>query len=69
MESSHASYTISGTTIGYGDVTPASDLGKIAVACYAMMVIPVVSLLLEPCRIFLENLCFVKGKNREKKQD
>lgn len=49
----------SGTTIGYGDLTPKSDIGKIAVACYGLVRINVLALMLKPARDFFENLCHV----------
>jgi Ion channel len=48
---------ITGTTIGYGDITPTSDMAKIAVALYAIVVINVISGLIQEPRRFLENLC------------
>jgi hypothetical protein len=51
-------------TIGlrrYGDYTPKSDMGKLAVAGYAIMVVNVVAELLKPSRILLEDLCRVKA--------
>jgi hypothetical protein len=47
-------------TIGYGDMTPATDLGKIAVAIYAIMAVNVVLSLLVPARRYLESFCRVK---------
>ena len=46
-----------GTTIGYGDRTPDSDLGKILIALYIIVAIPAVAVLLEPGKRFLEDLC------------
>ena len=46
-----------GTTIGYGDETPKSDLGKVLVALYAILVVNVMAVLLQPSKDFLENLC------------
>jgi len=44
-------------TIGYGDVTPRTDMGKIAIACYAIFVVNVMAVLLEPAREYLERMC------------
>jgi hypothetical protein len=44
----------------YGDYTPKSDLGKLAVAAYAVLVVNVVAGLLKPGRMYLEDLCRVK---------
>lgn len=59
MSQSEAVYfaVITGTTIGYGDISPRSDIGKLAVAGYAILVINVVGALLEPARDFLESYC------------
>jgi Ion channel len=46
-----------GTTIGYGDLTPNTDLGRLAVAIYALLVCNVVGGLLEPARDYFESLC------------
>jgi hypothetical protein len=43
----------------YGDLTPRSDVGKLAVAFYAIMVVNVVAGLLKPGRMYLEELCHV----------
>lgn len=43
----------------YGDLTPKSDVGKLAVAVYVVMVVNVVAGLLQPGRIYLEDLCRV----------
>lgn len=51
------------TIARYGDYTPKSDLGKLAVAGYAIMVVNVMAGLLKPSRIFLENLCRVTTKS------
>jgi Ion channel len=52
---------ITGTTIGYGDLTPRSDAGKIAVACYGIVGINVLAVILKPARDFFESLCHVKA--------
>mmetsp|Transcript_12038 Transcript_12038/g.20418 ORF Transcript_12038/g.20418 Transcript_12038/m.20418 type:complete len:208 (-) Transcript_12038:261-884(-) len=59
MSQSEAVYfsVITGTTIGYGDISPRSDIGKLAVAAYAILVINVVGALLEPAKDFLESFC------------
>ena len=49
--------------IRYGDFTPKSDMGKLAVAGYAIMVVNVMAGLLKPSRIFLENLCRVTASH------
>jgi hypothetical protein len=60
---------ITGTTIGYGDVTPTSDVGKIVVALYAVLVINVLSGLIQHPRRFLESLCRVDEIDERKKED
>lgn len=49
-----------GTTIGFGDMTPKTDLGKIAVAVYAIVAINTIGLLLAPARMVLERFCTVQ---------
>jgi hypothetical protein len=41
-------------------MTPATDLGKIAVAIYAIVAVNVVVAILEPARQYLEGFCRVK---------
>jgi hypothetical protein len=48
---------LEGTTIGYGDITPSSDIGRLAVTLYAVLVVNVVGALLEPAKVFLQDLC------------
>jgi hypothetical protein len=71
MSEADAAYMsfITGTTIGYGDVTPTSDVGKIAVALYAILVINVLSGLIQQPRRFLESLCRVDAIDEHKKDD
>ena len=45
----------------YGDITPKTDLGKLAVAAYAVIIINVVGGLLQPARTYLEALCRVSA--------
>jgi hypothetical protein len=57
-------FCVYGTNIiRYGDYTPKSDVGKLAVAGYAIMVVNVIAGLLKPSRVFLENLCRVTSKS------
>ena len=51
-----------GTTIGYGDLAPSSNVGKIAVALYAIASVNVMAILLEPARRYLELFCRTKPK-------
>jgi CBS domain containing-hemolysin-like protein len=53
---------ITGTTIGYGDLTPKSNSGKVAVALYGVVGINVLAVLLKPARDFFERLCHVKQR-------
>lgn len=56
-----------GTTIGYGDVTPTTDAGKVAVAVYAVLIVNVMAAVLEPGRRYLERMCSVRtGTAKEK---
>uniref|UniRef100_A0A6S8JS36 Potassium channel domain-containing protein n=1 Tax=Amphora coffeiformis TaxID=265554 RepID=A0A6S8JS36_9STRA len=48
---------ITGTTIGYGDITPQTDRGKIAVALYALVSVHAMAILLDSPRLYLEQLC------------
>jgi hypothetical protein len=48
----------------YGDYTPKTDIGKVAVAAYAIAVVNVVAGLLKPGRMFLEDICRVQVKRR-----
>jgi voltage-gated potassium channel len=48
---------IAGTTIGYGDFTPNTDLGKLAVSIYVVLAINVTGALLEPAKVYLTELC------------
>ena len=59
MSHSEAIYfsVVTGTTIGYGKIKVQTDLGKLVVAAYAILVINVMSALLDPARDYLENLC------------
>lgn len=41
----------------YGDVTPTTDTGKLAVAMYVILVSNVIGGLLQPARMYLEALC------------
>ena len=50
---------ITGTTIGYGDLVPQTDNGKLAGAFYALVAVNVVGGLLEPASGFLSQLCSV----------
>jgi hypothetical protein len=48
---------VTGTTIGYGDLSPVTDNGKLAAAIYALVAVNVVGGLLEPAAGFLSQLC------------
>lgn len=52
---------VTGTTIGYGDIGPKTDEGKIATALYAILVVNVVGAVLEPARNFLSRFCAAKS--------
>ena len=58
-----------GTTIGYGDVSPKTDAGKLAVALYAIAAVNVVASLLEPAKEFLLSFCFEQPQVATEKQD
>lgn len=61
MDAIYAS-VVTGTTIGYGDLAPSSNYGKIAVALYAIASVNVMVILLQPARRFLEQLCRTQAK-------
>jgi Ion channel len=48
---------MTGTTIGFGDVTPNTDIGKFSVAIYALLVVGVVSGMLDTVRDHLVQFC------------
>jgi hypothetical protein len=61
-----AYYTvITGTTIGFGDITPHSDAGKIAAAIMMVLTINVVGGLLQPAKSFLCTLCTKKNEKQD----
>ena len=58
-ESAYFTFIV-GSTIGYGDMSPSSDAGKIAAAIFAVLVINVTGGLLEPAASFLSSYCTKK---------
>jgi hypothetical protein len=46
-----------GTTIGYGNLTPSTNLGKVGVSLYAILACNVLGGLLEPARSYFESFC------------
>jgi hypothetical protein len=58
LEAVYASI-ITGTTIGYGDLTPATDMGKMLVALYALLVVNVMGALLETGKEYLLRFCML----------
>jgi len=48
---------MTGTTIGYGNIAPSSDLGRFFLAIYAMMICNVAASLLDQARFCLESFC------------
>ncbi|CAB9510961.1 Ion channel [Seminavis robusta] len=67
MSESEAAYfsIITGTTIGYGDISPKSDAGKLAVALYALLAVNAVASLLEPAKDVLIEFCMVPPETRK----
>lgn len=53
---------ITGTTIGYGDATPTTDIGKILVALYAIMVVNVWGSALQLSKEILMKFCMTPTK-------
>jgi|TARA_B110000208_G_scaffold186703_2_gene243624 hypothetical protein len=52
---------VTGTTIGYGDMSPKTDHGKIAAAFYALVAVNVVGALLDPCKEILQGFASDTG--------
>lgn len=50
---------ITGTTVGYGDLGPSTDYGRLATAVFAILVVNVVGAMLEPAKKHLSGLCMV----------
>lgn len=48
---------MAGTTIGYGNITPSSDMGRLALALYALLVVNVMGGFLDVSKGYLEDLC------------
>ena len=57
------------TTVGYGDYPPTSDWGKLLISVYCIVAIPVFSMLLEPAKDYLEDLCRVETSSLPIKVD
>jgi hypothetical protein len=58
---------VTGTTIGYGNLIPSTNLGKIATALYAILVCNVIGVLLQPGRTYLEKFCERRARPRTEK--
>lgn len=61
-ESLHFSVVL-GTTIGYGDIKPSTDLSRVIVAIYAMLVVNVTGGVLSANREYLESWCRITKKS------
>ena len=51
-------------SVGFGDSTPLTDVGKMAVALYAILAVNVFGSFLEPARRRLEEYCRVKDRGK-----
>mmetsp|Transcript_39479 Transcript_39479/g.58002 ORF Transcript_39479/g.58002 Transcript_39479/m.58002 type:complete len:195 (+) Transcript_39479:168-752(+) len=70
MQNDDALYftVITGTTIGYGDVSPKTDIGKLATSIFAILVTNVMGGLLEPAKDVLANFCRSKPIESKSKE-
>lgn len=61
METVDAMYfsVVTGTTVGYGDMGPKTDYGRLATAIFAVFVVNVVGAMLEPAKHYLSLMCEV----------
>jgi len=57
---------ITGTTIGYGNITPSSDMGRFCLALYAIMICNVAAGLLDQMKVYLESFCYEPPSHRDK---
>lgn len=60
---------ITGTTIGYGNITPSSDLGRLFLAIYAIMCCNVAAGLLDHTKTYLESFCYELPTPKKSKTD
>mmetsp|Transcript_27431 Transcript_27431/g.54889 ORF Transcript_27431/g.54889 Transcript_27431/m.54889 type:complete len:207 (+) Transcript_27431:223-843(+) len=58
---------ITGTTVGYGDLGPKTDFGRLATALFAILVVNVIGGMLEPAKKYLSDLCVVSIERTESK--
>mmetsp|Transcript_5212 Transcript_5212/g.9563 ORF Transcript_5212/g.9563 Transcript_5212/m.9563 type:complete len:127 (+) Transcript_5212:3-383(+) len=48
---------VTGTTLGYGDLEPKTNHGRIATALFALLAVNVIGGMLEPAKWYLSKLC------------
>lgn len=58
---------MTGTTIGYGNITPTSDLGRFFLAIYAIMICNVAAVILDQGRFYLESFCHYPPSSKKPK--
>lgn len=57
---------ISGTTIGFGNITPTSDVGRFAWAMYVVVICNIFAGLLDHGRLYLESFCHERSQSEKK---
>jgi len=60
---------ITGTTVGYGDIWPKTDNGRLATALYAILAVNVIGGMLEPAKRHLSEFCMATPKAGTKSKE